>query len=60
MVHTRRWGSVAFAILDSWLPVREARRRQDAFVRVLLAEGGGIPWTYRSSRRPPFTDASLE
>ena len=60
MVRTRRWGPVTFAILDSWLPVREARRRQDAFVRALLAEGGGIPWSYRPSRSPPFTDASLE
>jgi serine-type D-Ala-D-Ala carboxypeptidase/endopeptidase (penicillin-binding protein 4) len=60
MVHTRRWGSVAFAILNSWLPVPEARRRQDAFVRTLLAEGGATPWSYRPSKRPPFTDASLE
>jgi len=60
MVQTRRWGPVAFAILDSWLPVREERRRQDAFVRTLLAEGGGVPWTYQPSTMPPFTDASLE
>jgi len=60
MVQTRRWGPVAFAILDSWLPVPEARRRQDAFVRTLLAEGGGVPWTYQPSTMPPFTDASLE
>ena len=60
MVHTRRWGSVAFAILNSWLPVPEARRRQDAFVRMLLAEGGAIPWSYRPSKSPPFTDALLE
>jgi D-alanyl-D-alanine carboxypeptidase/D-alanyl-D-alanine-endopeptidase (penicillin-binding protein 4) len=60
MVHTRRWGSVAFAILNSWLPVPEARRRQDAFVRLLLAEGGAIPWSYRPSKSPPFTEALLE
>jgi D-alanyl-D-alanine carboxypeptidase/D-alanyl-D-alanine-endopeptidase (penicillin-binding protein 4) len=60
MVHTRRWGPVAFAVLNSWLPVPEARRRQDAFVRVLLTEGDGIPWSYRSAGMPPFTDASLE
>src|SRR5262249_34125120 len=60
VVHTRRWGAVTFAILNSWLPVPEARRRQDAFVRALLDEGGGIPWGYRALRRRPFTDAKLE
>ena len=60
MVQTRRWGTVTFAILNSWVPVREARRRQDAFVRALLDTGGGIPWTYRASQAAPFTDATLD
>ena len=59
-VQTRRWGVVTFAILNSWVPVPEARRRQDAFVRALLDAGGGIPWSYRASKAAPYTDATLE
>jgi D-alanyl-D-alanine carboxypeptidase/D-alanyl-D-alanine-endopeptidase (penicillin-binding protein 4) len=59
-VQTRRWGVVTFAILNSWVPVAEARRRQDAFVRALLDTGGGIPWSYRAPKAAPFTEATLE
>ncbi len=59
MVRTQRWGAVAFAILNSWVPVPEARRRQDAFVRALLDAGGGVPWSYRPPKAPPFTEATL-
>jgi D-alanyl-D-alanine carboxypeptidase/D-alanyl-D-alanine-endopeptidase (penicillin-binding protein 4) len=57
---TRRWGMVTFAILNSWIPVPEARRRQDAFVRALLDGGGAVPWTYHPVASPPFTDARLD
>jgi D-alanyl-D-alanine carboxypeptidase/D-alanyl-D-alanine-endopeptidase (penicillin-binding protein 4) len=61
VVQTRRWGPVTFAILNSWLPVPEARRRQDAFVRALLdAGGGGIPWSYRPAKTAWYTEATLE
>ena len=60
VVHTRRWGPVTFAILNSWIPVPEARRRQDAFVRALLDAGGGLPWPYRRGTDTPFVDARLD
>ncbi len=58
---TRRWGAVSFAILNSWVPAPEARRRQDAFLRALLDAGGGQPWPYRGPPDTPFTaEARLE
>src|SRR5262245_17705450 len=59
-VQTQRWGVVTFAILNSWVPVPEARRRQDAFVRALVDAGGGIPWHYHAPKAAPFTEANLE
>ena len=60
IARTRRWGTVTFAILNSWVPVVEARRRQDAFVRALLDAGGAVPWPYRPLPSPPFTEARLD
>jgi D-alanyl-D-alanine carboxypeptidase/D-alanyl-D-alanine-endopeptidase (penicillin-binding protein 4) len=40
VVATERWGRVTFAVLNRDVAVPEARRRQDAFVRALVAEGG--------------------
>ncbi len=60
VVRTRRWGAVTFAILNSWVPVPEARRRQDAFVHALLAAGTAVPWSYRPTKAPPFTEATLD
>jgi len=60
VARTRRWGDVTFAVLNSWVPVAEARRRQDAFVRALLDAGGGLPWPYRRGPDRPFVDARLE
>jgi D-alanyl-D-alanine carboxypeptidase/D-alanyl-D-alanine-endopeptidase (penicillin-binding protein 4) len=40
VVATQRWGRVTFAILNRDVAVPEARRRQDAFVRALVAEAG--------------------
>lgn len=60
VARTRRWGEVTFAVLNSWVPVPEARRRQDAFVRALLAAGGALPWAYRRGTGTPFADATLD
>jgi serine-type D-Ala-D-Ala carboxypeptidase/endopeptidase (penicillin-binding protein 4) len=59
-LHTRRRGRVLFAILNHDVPTSEARRRQDAFVRALLAEADGIPWDYRGAAGPIFRDALIE
>jgi D-alanyl-D-alanine carboxypeptidase/D-alanyl-D-alanine-endopeptidase (penicillin-binding protein 4) len=60
MVRTRRWGVVVFALLDSGVPVQEARRRQDAFVRALVDAAGADPWPYRRRTEPAFVEARLE
>jgi D-alanyl-D-alanine carboxypeptidase/D-alanyl-D-alanine-endopeptidase (penicillin-binding protein 4) len=60
VARTRRWGRVTFAILNSGVPVPEARQRQDAFVRALLDEGGGLPWPHRRSPDTPFVEAKVE
>ena len=45
-IRTRDHGEVYFAILNHGVPVPEARRRQDAFVRVLLAHLPSLPWQH--------------
>jgi D-alanyl-D-alanine carboxypeptidase/D-alanyl-D-alanine-endopeptidase (penicillin-binding protein 4) len=40
---TRRFGEVSFAVIDHGIPVFEAQRRQDAFVRFILSEGEALP-----------------
>jgi D-alanyl-D-alanine carboxypeptidase/D-alanyl-D-alanine-endopeptidase (penicillin-binding protein 4) len=57
---TARWGDVTFAILHRGLPIVEAHRRQDALVRLLLAEGSAIPWAYRADALPSFAEAEIE
>jgi D-alanyl-D-alanine carboxypeptidase len=52
-------GTVYFAILDHGVPVPEARRRQDRFVRVLLAHLHTRPWAYRPDARPAVALALL-
>jgi D-alanyl-D-alanine carboxypeptidase/D-alanyl-D-alanine-endopeptidase (penicillin-binding protein 4) len=54
-----RHGIVYFAVLNRGVPVEPARRRQDAFVRALLAELGGEPWGYRRDEAPAFTRAEI-
>jgi D-alanyl-D-alanine carboxypeptidase/D-alanyl-D-alanine-endopeptidase (penicillin-binding protein 4) len=54
-----RNGLVYFAILNHGVPVEEARRRQDAFVRVLMAESGALPWDYQRDDSPAFTRAEV-
>jgi D-alanyl-D-alanine carboxypeptidase len=52
-------GLVYFAILNHGVPVEEARRRQDAYVRVLIAELGALPWDYQRDDTPAFTRAEV-
>ncbi len=52
-------GLVYFAILNHGVPIEEARRRQDAYVRVLIAELGAIPWSYKRDEAAAFTRAEV-
>jgi D-alanyl-D-alanine carboxypeptidase/D-alanyl-D-alanine-endopeptidase (penicillin-binding protein 4) len=57
-LRTRR-GPVYFAILNRNVPIEAARRRQDAFVRALLAAFDTEPWPYRRDDAPAFTRAEV-
>jgi len=52
-------GLVYFAILNHGVPIEEARRRQDAYVRVLIAELRALPWSYQRDDAPAFTRAEV-
>ena len=52
-------GLVYFAILNHGVPIEAARRRQDAFVRALLAAIATEPWPYRRDEAPAFTRAEI-
>lgn len=54
------YGEVAFAILNSWVPVPEARQRQDAFVRSLIEAVHATAWDYAPNQQPIFADARIE
>lgn len=58
-LRTKRHGVVYFAILNHGVPIEEARKRQDAFVRVLMAELGALPWGYERDDTPAFTRAEI-
>lgn len=58
-IRTRHQGEVYFAILDHGVPVPDARRRQDAFVRVLLAHLDSLPWAHRADALPAIARAQL-
>ena len=58
-LRTEKNGLVYFAILNRGVPIEEARRRQDAYVRVLMAELGAIPWSYERNDAPAFTRAEV-
>ena len=58
-MRTRSRGVVYFAILNHGVPVEEARRRQDAYVRVLMAELGALPWGYTRDDTPAFSRAEI-
>jgi serine-type D-Ala-D-Ala carboxypeptidase/endopeptidase (penicillin-binding protein 4) len=52
-------GSVYFAILNHGVPVPEARRRQDRFVRALLGHLASVPWNYQRDVRPAIARAEI-
>jgi D-alanyl-D-alanine carboxypeptidase len=56
---TERHGLVYFAILNRNVPIEAARRKQDAFVRALLATLGGLPWPYQRNEALAFTRAQI-
>jgi len=52
-------GTVYFAILNHGVPVPEARRRQDRFVRALLQHLASVPWSYQRDTRPAIARAEI-
>jgi D-alanyl-D-alanine carboxypeptidase/D-alanyl-D-alanine-endopeptidase (penicillin-binding protein 4) len=60
LVRSRRYGVVAFAVLNHGVPVPEARKRQDAFVRALLDAVDAESWPYETPTRPTYTLATVE
>lgn len=52
-------GTVYFAILNHGVPVSEARRRQDRFVRALLGHLHSRPWSYQRDPRPAIARAEI-
>jgi len=59
-LHTAKYGDVAFAVLNSWVPVPEARRRQDVFLRGLIDATDAKPWDYVPSGKPIFAEATVK
>lgn len=59
-LRTKKQGLVYFAILNRGVPIEEARRRQDAYVRVLMKELGALPWDYQRDDAPAFTRAEVQ
>jgi len=53
-------GTVYFAILNHGVPVPEARRRQDRFVRLLLQRLRARPWSYQRDVRPAVARIELQ
>jgi D-alanyl-D-alanine carboxypeptidase len=58
-IRTTDHGTVYFAILNHNVPVPQARRRQDLFVRYLLAKFHTTPWKYQRDPRPAITRAEV-
>ncbi len=58
-ISTSDQGTVYFAILNHGVPVPEARRRQDRFVRVLLGHLHTVPWNYQRDPRPAIARAEI-
>ena len=60
VLRTPEYGRIAFAVLNSWVPVPEARQRQDAFVRALIDATHADAWDYAPERKPIFAEARVE
>jgi serine-type D-Ala-D-Ala carboxypeptidase/endopeptidase (penicillin-binding protein 4) len=58
-ISTTDQGTVYFAILNHGVPVPEARRRQDRFVRSLLGYLHSRPWDYQRDVRPAIARAEV-
>jgi serine-type D-Ala-D-Ala carboxypeptidase/endopeptidase (penicillin-binding protein 4) len=58
-ISTSDQGTVYFAILNHGVPVPEARRRQDRFVRALLTHLHSVPWSYQRDIRPAIARAEV-
>lgn len=58
-IPTSAHGTVYFAILNHGVPVREARARQDRFLRSLLSKLDSVPWTYQPDLRPAVARAQV-
>lgn len=58
-IPTSDLGTVYFAILNHGVPVPEARKRQDRFVRALLQHLRSVPWSYRQDVRPAIARAEI-
>jgi D-alanyl-D-alanine carboxypeptidase/D-alanyl-D-alanine-endopeptidase (penicillin-binding protein 4) len=58
-ISTTEHGTVYFAILNHGVPVPEARRRQDRFVRALLAHLPSRSWEYQRDPRPAIARAEV-
>jgi D-alanyl-D-alanine carboxypeptidase/D-alanyl-D-alanine-endopeptidase (penicillin-binding protein 4) len=59
VMRTGKYGHVAFAILNSGVPVPEARKRQDAFLRALIDATDAKPWDYAPKEKPVFEEAQV-
>jgi D-alanyl-D-alanine carboxypeptidase len=59
VVSTERFGRVTFAVLNHGVDVPEARRRQDAFVRALIAAGGSRRLDYHGPMPSPLTEVEV-
>jgi D-alanyl-D-alanine carboxypeptidase/D-alanyl-D-alanine-endopeptidase (penicillin-binding protein 4) len=60
VLRTSKYGHVAFAVLNSWLAVPEARHRQDVFLRALIDATHAKPWDYVSHEKPIFSEAIVD
>ncbi len=58
-IPSTRYGTVYFAILNRGIPIIPARKKQDDFVRVLLAAIDSRRWNYERNDAPAFTRAEL-
>ncbi|HXJ36378.1 MAG TPA: D-alanyl-D-alanine carboxypeptidase [Candidatus Eisenbacteria bacterium] len=60
ILRSKRYGTVAFAVLNHNVPVPDARARQDAFVRALIDATDAEAWPYDTPMRPTYLEAIVE
>ncbi|HZR79836.1 MAG TPA: D-alanyl-D-alanine carboxypeptidase [Candidatus Binatia bacterium] len=59
-LRSERYGTVRFAVLNHGVPVPEARRRQDDFVRELAESVHATTWPYARPTRPAYLEAQVD